>query len=306
MIRRFLIGLLACAVSLGAAQATDFEVLIDLSKGATIDLVVEKSREDVRKGEMTRTESIYRYRQIVTPSADGFRIRQTLTGMEGGPAGAVATEEVAAATDLSYDADEALTPVRILEWPAIVDRMLGLLRKASPTMPAEGMDGARKMFLAWSPEQAARVLLKEQNFLALPQLASLDLGDPLTIDEALPNPLGGPPIDSTFTVELLSVDEKTGRAVIRTRQALDPASAMASMRKTFEAMAAGGGAPKPTDAEMADLRMERTTTCIYDMDLKTGLTAKADCAMKSAMSGGGENVTRDERWVITQTLVSRP
>lgn len=306
MIRGLLISLAAAGLSLGAAQAADFEVPIDLAKGATIDLVIEKSREDVRKGATTRTQSVSRYRQIVTPSAEGFRIKQTLTGMEGGPAGALATDEVAAATDLSYDADEALTPVRVLDWPAAVDRMIGMLKKASPTMPAEGADGARKMFLAMSPEQAASVMLKEQNFLALPQMASLDLGKPISVDEPLANPLGGPPIDSTFTVELRSVDAKGGRAVIHTRQALDPTSAMASMRKTFETMAASAGRPAPTQAEIADLRMERTTTCVYDMDLKTGLTAKADCASKNVVSGGGETATRGERWVITQTLVSQP
>lgn len=305
-----LFGLLVAGLvfSSTAALAQDFEVPFDLPSGTTIDLVIDKSREDIRGGQTTRSGGVFRYRQTLTATDEGYRVRQVMTGMEGVAATREVSDLIAGASDISYDAGEDLAPLRIVDWPATVERITATVAKTSPDTPASALDSTRKLLLSMPPEQAAMVTLKEQYYLSATQFASLALGAPQVADEALPNPLGGPPIASTFTVDLKSIDRKAGLAVVHTRQELDPASTKASMQVAFARMLAGlpAGAPKPADADVAGLDMKRTMDCAYDMDMKTGLTAKADCKMVTVIASGGETATRNERWVITQTLVSKP
>lgn len=287
------------------AAAQDFAVFIDLPKGATMDLVIEKTKGETRDG---RTQppvtATFRYRQTVTPQGDGYRVQQVMTGSVF-PAGHESSGDesrmLAAATEVAYVTDEALAPMSVLDWPATVDRMLNLVGKAEPGGSQTANDQARKMVLDMGPELGAEFLLKEQNLLAMPQMLGIDLGDPVEQQQQVPNPLGGPPIDSTFRVELVSVDKPLARAVIRSTQTLDPKSA----RRSIEALMATlpvAKAGTPTN----DIHIERTTVCVYDMDMRTGLTAKVACDMKAMFGGDGETIERTERTVVTQTLVSQP
>lgn len=289
------------------ASAEDFAVPIELPKGATIDLMIEKALGETRGGVAGPVaKATFRYRQTVTPQGDGFRVRQVMTDAAF-PAGARPTgaesQVLAAASDISYLADESLAPVALLDWEATIDRMMAVIAKADPEAPREALDATRKMFAGMGPDLGAEVLLKEQNVLAATQMRGLDKGEPLEQAQQVPNPLGGPPIDSIYRVELVGLDETAGRATIRSTQTLDPVSAGRSMKAAMERMMKQMG---KSDAAPSDFHMDRSLVCAYDMDLKTGLTARVECDMKASFTAAGETGGRTERTVITQTLVSQP
>lgn len=287
--------------------AQDFAAPIDLPKGATIDLVIEKTKTEIREGKAQPTAGgTFRYRQTLTPDGDGYRVRQVMTDssfMGGAKPSGQESQMLAAASEVSYRADESLAPVEMLDWPATVERLFGLIGKVDPDSSPDAMAQARKMFVDMGPALAAQVVLRQQNILAMPQALPMDLGEPIEEVQQVPNPLGGSPIDSVFRVELVSVDKAASRAVVRSTQTLDPASANRSMRLMMDELTKRGTAKSST---VPDFRMERTIVCTYDMDTGSGLTAKADCLMKATFAGGGETAERTERDVITQTLVSQP
>jgi len=287
-------------------SAEGFSVPIELAEGATIDLVVEKTTGEVRDAQgRPAASATFRYRQTLTPEGRGYRVRQVMTGASFPPGVQPSQQEnqiLAAASEISYLTDEALTPVEIVDWPTTIDRILELIAKASPEKFKASMSQVRQLFMSMGPEVAAQVLLKEQSTLAVPQMLGIDQGEMIEERQQVPNPLGGPPIDSLFRVELVSIDQATSRAVIRSTQTLDPASARRSMEAAMgDVVKAGGAKSVPKD-----LRMDRTLVCAYAVDLKTGLTAKAACDMKTTTVADGKTGVRTERTVITQTLVSQP
>lgn len=299
-------SVLLLAVS-APACAEDFAVPIALPSGAIIDLVIEKSQGETRGGKVGPIAgATFRYRQTVTPEGDGYRVRQVMTDAAF-PAGARPdtgeSRLLAAASDLSYLADESLAPVELIDWDATIDRMLAVIAEADPEAPKAALDATRKMFADMGPDLGADVLLKEQNVLAATQTLGLDKGKALEETQQVPNPLGGPPIDSIYRIELVSLDVAAARAKIRSTQILDPASAGRSMKAAMERMMKEMG---KSDTAPSDFHMDRSIVCAYDMDLKTGLTARVECDMKASFTAGGETGGRTERTVITQTLVSQP
>jgi hypothetical protein len=155
-----------------------------------------------------------------------------------------------------------------------------------------------------SPEMAAQTLMREQQMSASMQNAELELGLTLNDTQDVPNPLGGPPISSTHSTRLESLDKAAGRAVITTRQALDPESASASVKQVVEALAKqarGDEAKLPP----ADFKIERTFECRSTMDIATGLALDTDCTQTvTTLDEALAAVKQVDRWVITQKLVA--
>jgi hypothetical protein len=91
---------------------------------------------------------------------------------------------------------------------------------------------------------------------------------------------------------------------VRSREALDPASANALVRALLARFAeASPNTPPPSEAQLASMKLERTTECRYEMDTGTGLAAKTDCTSTiGAIDEAMKPAIRTDRWVITQTL----
>lgn len=308
MISKFPVALTAAAILFlsAPASAQEFNVPIDLPKGAVIDITIQTTKTEVRAGKAPPAATgTFQYRQTLTPKGDGYRVHQVMTGSkfpEGAQPSAQESQMLTAASELTYLADSDLAPAEMIDWPATVDRLMAVIAKASDEESKPALEQTRKMFQGMSPQMAAQVMLKEQTLLAMPQMMALDRSEALEQEQQVPNPLGGPPIDSLFRVELVSIDKAASRAVIRSTQTLDPKSMAQSMQAAMTQMAqAMGAGPAPKD-----FAMDRTMTCTYDMDLKTGLTAKVDCDMKATFTAAGKTGGRNERTVITQTLVSQP
>lgn len=292
-----------------------FTAPLSLPNPAHINMIVERTREDVRGGQAKAITSSTRYEKTVEPKGDGYRVilkplETTLPQVSSlaEQAKLKAAMEGIANRTFVYTADESLLPQAIEDWPSVVAD----IRKAMTTLVADAPEGRQAleavlpMFERMSPEQAASMLLKEDAFLSLPINAELEPGKPRGYDDVLPNPLGGPPIKANGVVTLERIDKAKGVAVIRWTQELDPQSTRESMSLAIKAMVAklGSQADKPeARAAFENIKLERSNGCLYEIDLKSGLPLKADCDSKlRSTAPSGESSARNERWVITQTL----
>jgi hypothetical protein len=289
----------------GLAAAADFETPVTLPPGSKLDVAVTRTRSGSGIAEpMTIT---FRYRQDIRRKGDGYLVRQRRTAIVYPPEVTEAEKlQVNAMSepmaDFSYDADEALTPMRIIEWQKLLAR-LSTVGTDEETRNAFAVVG--QMYSRLTPEAAATSLLREQLFPAAAQGTSLDLKKPVSEAVKVANPLGGVPIDGVYAIELESLDQAAGRAVIHISSKLDPESAKRSGIASIQAMlAAMPTAPKPTAEQLAAIKIDRLTECRHQMDLKTGLALISDCTM--TVTGSDETLkprVQVDRWFITQTVV---
>jgi len=297
-----------------AAAAATYAAPLDLPRTAHVDMVVVKTREDIRAGKTTRNSGETRYDKTIEAQGDGYRVTLKPTGTKLALSDADAAKAEAAFGDLMtrtivYTTDDSLAPSAIEDWPGMVAE----IRKAMLTLTAGDKDTAKAMdsvitaFGGMSPKQAATVLLKEDGFLTIATNVELELGKPVTYAEMLPNPMGGPPIKSNGALVVQKIDARRGVATLRWTQTLDPDSMRASVSQMIEKMTAGMGAKADSPeakAVFAKMAFDRSSACDYEVDLKSGLPTKADCEAKIKLTDPttGETGGRNEYWAITQTL----
>lgn len=296
-----------------AMAAATYAAPLTLPKTAKVEMVVVKTREDIRAAKTTRNTGETRYDKTIEAAGDGYRItlKPTAIKLPDTPAAAKAEAAMNGLMNLTfvYAADDSLRPTAVEDWPKLVSEVGKSMRAlaGNDKTAAQAMDAAVSMFSGMSPEQAASVFLKEDGFLSLPINAALEPGKPVTFEDMLPSPLGGPPIKSQATLSLVKVDASRGVAALRWTQTLDPASARASIAQMVQAMMArmGPEADRPEVKAMFEkMSFDRTSACDYEVDLKNGLPLKADCESKISLTdpATGETGHRNEYWAITQTL----
>jgi len=296
-----------------AATAT-YAAPLDLPRTAKVEMVVVKTREDVRAGKTMRNSAETRYDKTIEAKGEGYRVTLKPTATKLPISGPEAAKVEAALGGLMnrtmvYVADESLAPSSIEDWPGLVAE----IRKSMTTLAsgdkdvAKNLDAAISMFANMSPEQAAGLLLKEDGFLSIPINVELEPGKPATAEDLMPSPLGGSPIKTRTALVVQKVDTARGVATLRWTQTLDPESLRASMAQMVQAMMArmGPEANKPEAKTMFEkMSFDHTSACDYEVDIKSGLTTKADCEAKIKLTdpATGETGGRNEYWAITQTL----
>jgi hypothetical protein len=297
-----------------AAVAIAYAAPLDLPKTAHVEMVVAKTREDIRAGKTTRNSGETRYDKTIEAWGDGYRVtlKPTSTKLPIDMPEAAKAEAALArlmSRTLVYTADESLAPKAVEDWPGLVAEvrkaMLALV--GGDKEGAKAMESMASMFSSLSAEQAASVFLKEDGFLSIPVNAELEAGKPVTYEETIPSPMGGPPVKSNAALVVREIDTARGVASLRWTQSLDPESTRASVTQMIEAITArmGPEADKPeVKARFAKMAFDRTAACDYQIDLKSGLPIKADCESKLSLTDPttGEVGGRNERWAITQTL----
>ncbi|MBN9318394.1 MAG: hypothetical protein J0I28_01720 [Caulobacterales bacterium] len=288
-----------------AWAAADYATILDLPKGTKIDFTVQRTRSGGSFPQpMTAT---FRYRQDIEPTRKGYRVRQKMTGAEFppevSPAERASAEQAAAsAADITYEAAADLSPLRVEDWKGLVDR----LATAAGARDDRLGEATRRALGRMSPEQAAQALMREQQMAASMQNVELELGLSLSETQDVPNPLGGgPPIASTYSIRLESLGKAAGRAVITTRQTLDPESAGASVKAVVEALAKQARGDAAVPLPPSGFRLERTVECRSVMDVATGLALSTDCTqLVTTLNEAMQSVRQTDRWVITQTIVT--
>lgn len=297
-----------------AAATAGFAAPLTLPKPAKVEMVVERTRDDLRGGQTKRSTSQTRYEKTIEPRGEGYRVtlKPLETKLPGVPEAAKAEAALGALMNrtIVYAADDGLAPETIEDWPALVadvTKAMAALGAGDPDA-AKGIGAITAMFSGMDARQAASVFLKEDGFLSIPVNVELDPAKPVAYVETIPSPLGGPPVKSIVTLGVEKVDEAKGVAALKWTQALDPESTQATVTQMVEAILKSMG---PEAAKSPEIRarfekmvFDRTSTCDFEVALKTGLPTRTVCEsrLKVTDPATGQLNGRTERWVITQAL----
>ena len=154
-------------------------------------------------------------------------------------------------------------------------------------------------------DQTAMALIsRELGLLGRIQGTNLKKDLPNYEEDEVPNPIGGPPLRSRITYELLDYDADYGRAVINWKAEVDPQSLRDSLAELVNSVAEDQRAQ--AQAQLAKMKLEIVRMCRGDIDITSGLATKLICRNRTAVTEGGEVRQTFDRWEITQTLPGKP
>jgi len=281
--------------------AAPVELPVDLPDGATWSIESKRVRLDERKDGPRRTETVSRYKATYHEAAEGGRLTLNSTGgfFLGELPGGLKPEGFE--LPLELEVDEAMTPTRLVNWPEVRALVYKMLEGQEPRV----VEGMKSLFDRMSDADAAPMFFPYMSYLGLGQGLALEVGKPLTYEDALPNPLGGPTIKANSVMTLESHDPKARLATVVWTQALDRDSMAQSMRVSvkvlFERMQVPND-PAKLEAAMKDMAMSRNSRCSFVIDEDSGLARTAECSQELRISGQGQDVRRTDTWTITQTL----
>lgn len=285
------------------AEALDLPVT--LKDGAVWIQTSVHSRTDTGNGAaqvMTATSVIKTtYRKDPTTNT----LRQDFVSFNVDGVGAEQVKVLADQAKLIYPAvlevDDALRPSSVRDW----DKMRATIFEA---ITAHGFDAravaaVKANYDRMNASQAA-ALFHEQALVSLGQGSNLEPGETRRYEGVTPNGFGGPPIKTSGSFRLDSVDRAKGRASIFWTQTLDPASLSASLKVSVDALIARAAPEKQSEAKLrlANLVFERQESCRFEVDLPTGLAITTDCTVNLKTGLEGQTTERSDHWVITQTL----
>lgn len=306
-----LFAVLALASSAYAAPLTLPEV-------ARIEVTVVKSREDRRGGATTPSQSMTMiYEKTIETRGDGYRVTLKPVSSDLAKVGGGADQQAKLQAALAglvlrtyvFTTDDSLAPEAIEDWPGVTASMrkgFSVMAGDSP-YAAKALDATMAVFERMSPEQAASVMLKEDAFLSVPVNVELEMGKPVTYEQDTASPLGGGSIRSNGMIVAEKIDRVRGVGILRWSETLDPASATGAITAFAKSYTArmGWDAGKPEARALFDtMKIERTNSCLYEVDLKSGVPLKADCEAVTGVTdpSTGQMNNRTEHWLITQTL----
>lgn len=297
----------ALLLAAAAAPAAAHDLPIAVPDRATWTMTVERTRERTREGstpQVLRSTSTTDVDWAALGGDGGVVTLRLRSAQLNGAASAEAAGLLNQPVELEVDA--SLSPTRVRNWPQVRTLLEQTIDKTVPDAAAAAT--AKRIFASLSPEQATQIVAREWSLATLGQGTSLNLGKPVSYQDKLPNPLGGPPIKADGTFELQSYDKAGGGAVITWAQAFDPKSAAASMGEALSAMTArlAPDRAKEAGAAFASMSISREDACRHEIDIPTGLALKVVCTSAITSGAKGETATNLDRWTITQTRPQPP
>lgn len=267
--------------------------------GAAWTMTIEQSRE-TKRGDTVQAWSFLSTRRL---SLSGDRLTIVPVSIKAEPG---LSQQAAAGRNLPVavvvTVDETLAPQDIVNRPQVSAAVGAMLQGAGV---GEGEKAAiAKISPALIDATVESLAKSDLARAALAQGADLELGVPSPYEDRLPNPLGGPPIQSRANFTLESYDAKTGRAVISWRQQLDPESTRESLALALNDLTAKIAPERVADARAAFAKMTvtRDDTCRHEIDIPTGLAVRVECSSLMTTGVGDETGQITDRWTITQTL----
>ncbi len=279
-----MIGSASILVALAAAQ---LPIAPGISEPLKIELSVARTQSDVlqfdKASEPATSSAVHTFHceKTIEPVRGGYRVTLNPTPSPHTVAG---ENEPTLGTLLgyrvTYTAGDDLAPVSVYNWADI----------AQDVAMGGRMDA----------KQAATFLLKEEQLLAYASNTSLTVGHPLIVKNSMLDLTGGPPLDTTDTLEIESVDPETNSAMLRWKREYDPASARRLAAGMLQLIAGNG--VKPLSLE--GFKVERTSECRYRVDTRSKLPLTADCVSKLAVADpvSGMSSMHIDQWKIVQIM----
>lgn len=193
------------------------------------------------------------------------------------------------------------SPSAVLNWADFQQRVIGAVTELTPQSERteewrRATEATQRLFASMSAGDAARLLFQDVGIMAICQHTGLAVGQPLHSETMTPNPLGGSPIRTLVTYELVGVDESAGSARIVFSSAFDPESVAASVREMIQrAMRETGRTP--TDEELESQRnmtLSQNARAECVVDLNTGIARSIVYDVSIDMGSQGRRTDRRE------------
>lgn len=269
--RHLAIAAILCLLPIGAVAgkkktAPKTVLPCDWEPGASWTYEATKSREDSRRPlpfEMVSRTPVSV--EVVGSAPAVFAWTHGETTMEGVPAeqrealeAVRALSAINARMRLEVVVDKGLVQgIRNLEEvaPIVEEAMKALL----PDQPPE----ATSLFS--NPEALAPILLRDIAPFFTMTCTDMSVGEEISGDTLLPNPLGGAPIPAIETYTLLQANGKT--ATYRFTLQLDPEAASKSLEEAVTVLSGSGNMPELP-------ALESTTVSTFEMSLRDGMPVK--------------------------------
>ncbi|MCX7588667.1 hypothetical protein [Phenylobacterium sp. 58.2.17] len=289
-------AVLAAALATSAA-ADEFPVRLD--DGATWTMTVDHTIETDRAGVKEIVGTTTTSQLVWAPGV--VTVRQvSIGGREGVPDEAVQALNLGVPVELTVD--EALQPTGIRNEAQVRDAVAAMLKRTTPNSPDPAAVGPGKaaIFKGMVEELAMRDVRRT----SISQGMSLKPGKATAYEGSLQSPFGGSPMTATGSYTLITRDRAANRAVIHWRQAIDPKSAQRGVADIATA-SFDGLTDKQAEAlreSVAKLAFDQHEECRHEIDIATGLALNVQCSSTVV----ADNITRVERWTITQTQPQTP
>lgn len=193
------------------------------------------------------------------------------------------------------------SPSAVQNWPEFQRHVIAAVTELTPAAERTeqwrlATEATQRLFASMSASNAARLLFQDVGIMAICQHTGLVVGQPLHSETMTPNPLGGSPIRTLVTYELVGVDESAGSARIVFSSAFDPESVAASVREMIQrAMQETGRTP--TDEELESQRnmtLSQNARAECVVDLNTGIARSIVYDVVIDMGSQGRRTDRRE------------
>jgi hypothetical protein len=292
---------IACAGS-AFAQSGSTEIPFAPSAGSEWNITEVRTRTGRGEGrDETKVATTRGTLTLIDRTRDGFRANWILNQINADGVTVTDEPQLLIGLNMGLMLDEAGAPVSVDEWPALRAQIFAAMEDITPA--AERTESWRRsiatienLMSQWAPAHAAQMLVPGIAVMSICQGTDLNVGEPVTATTRMPNALGGPPIDATESLTLVSMDRNVGVARLVYTRGLDPESATASIRQTLVNLARDSGRPVEEIEQMfANMTMTHDTRAECVVDLVTGVTRSATHEVIVTMGP----VSRSDRREIT-------
>lgn len=199
-------------------------------------------------------------------------------------------------TPFQMQLDVAGAPISLDDWPATLARIMSAVEEINGGGDPEAHAAVERMMAAWSPAQAAQVLMQTVSVISVCQHTNLTIGETIEAETLVANPFGGEAILATERLELVSVDRAGNSARLRYSRSLDPASATRAIVAGLRNLVRDAGqASEEALAQFEGATLTHDTVADCDVDLRTGMVRSVLYDARVQMAGAVQTDRREIR-----------
>jgi len=293
-----LLALTWALISANAALAQEV-VEIPFAPGANSTWRIEetRTRTNSREPQRNRAGVTRATLRIGAETEEGYAASWTTDELQAG--GVVERGETLpqfVGTPLAVEIDIAGAPSNIADWPGTRRRIMEAVADVSDNDDPAALAAVERMMAAWTPAQAAQILLQTVSIISICQHTGLAIGAPVEAETLVANPFGGEGIAGVERLELISVDRAANTARLRYGRSLNPESATRAIMTGLRNMMREAGAQSDL-GEMEGMTLTHDTSAECEVDLTTGVTRAATYDVRVTM---GDMVQTDRREIRVQ------
>lgn len=308
------------------------ELLLSIGEKGTVYHQIKTTKTETRDGPAKVTSMDADYRNDFALGDGGYVVKKTLTrtsitlpdgqviDSKSTAAEAVMTRSlIGSFSELTFIADDSLTPVRLENWPALRDRskatILSLIKASDEKISADFEQSFVKIYDnvigRMSSEQAADLYLKADSFMAIAHNIGLERSKPVMTESTIIVPLGNYPLGMRSTLTLTEWKPEANSARLSYNVGPTPEALKAFFTEFIPRFLKEAGAPENVLKEIeTSLRndpkssFDMSTHCDYDVAIDTGLVRKGSCRQTSIFHMLGEKFGKVETYEFSESFTA--